>query len=223
MERRVTSHTEEEEMNQRRHLLALARKGDENAVTKLMELYQVKVYSGNSLKSIKIQKLPPPPPSHKHKEGLPTAKKPAPRPLPPIAQSAESLRSKPLKSSNLASSKKLQVQKAAPKQGQSTTKTKKVVVSISQSVPKGKPKTKPKTQAKPKSKPKVQAKKPSKLAVKPTKGKSKTNAKTQTKGKSKAASSSRVKVKPLQKSTTKSSSKAKTKQKTKPRAIAKHK
>ena len=58
MERRVTSHTEEEEMNQRRHLLTLARKGDQKAVSKLMELYQVKVYSGNSLKSLKIRKLP---------------------------------------------------------------------------------------------------------------------------------------------------------------------
>ena len=53
MERRVTSHTEEEEMNQRRDLLSLARKGDQKAVSKLMELYQVKVYSGDSLKSMK--------------------------------------------------------------------------------------------------------------------------------------------------------------------------
>ncbi len=59
MERRVTSHTEEEEMNQRRHLLALARKGDQKAVKQLMELYQVRVYSGESLKSLKIRKTLP--------------------------------------------------------------------------------------------------------------------------------------------------------------------
>lgn len=59
MERRVTSHTEEEEMNQRRHLLELARKGDEKAVNQLMELYQVRVYSGDSLKSMKIRKSLP--------------------------------------------------------------------------------------------------------------------------------------------------------------------
>ena len=59
MERRVTSHTEEEEMNQRRHLLALARKGDQKAVNQLMELYQVRVYSGDSLKSLKIRKSLP--------------------------------------------------------------------------------------------------------------------------------------------------------------------
>jgi hypothetical protein len=59
MERRVTSHTEEEEMNQRRHLLALARKGDQKAVNQLMELYQVRVYSGDSLKSMKIRKSLP--------------------------------------------------------------------------------------------------------------------------------------------------------------------
>ena len=32
MERRVTSHTEEEEMNQRRRLLTLARKGDQKSI-----------------------------------------------------------------------------------------------------------------------------------------------------------------------------------------------
>ena len=43
MERRVTSHTEEEEMNQRRRLLTLARKGDQKAIESLFELYQVQV------------------------------------------------------------------------------------------------------------------------------------------------------------------------------------
>ena len=55
MERRVTSHTEEEEMNQRRILLAQARKGVTKAIDELMELYQVRVYSGDSIKSLKIR------------------------------------------------------------------------------------------------------------------------------------------------------------------------
>ena len=49
MERRAASHTEEEEMNQRRRLLSLARKGDPKAISKLFELYQVRVLSGDVL------------------------------------------------------------------------------------------------------------------------------------------------------------------------------
>ncbi len=52
MERRAASHTEEEEMNQRRRLLNLARKGDVKAINKLFELYQVRVYSGEMLNKI---------------------------------------------------------------------------------------------------------------------------------------------------------------------------
>lgn|SRR5690349_7234347 len=53
MERRPASHTEEEEMNQRRKLLNLARKGDPKAIGRLFELYQVRVYSGNTLHKAK--------------------------------------------------------------------------------------------------------------------------------------------------------------------------
>lgn len=53
MERRPASHTEEEEMNQRRKLLSLARKGDPKAIDRLFELYQVRVYSGNTLHKAK--------------------------------------------------------------------------------------------------------------------------------------------------------------------------
>ncbi len=52
MERRAASHTEEEEMNQRRRLLNLARKGDPKAINRLFELYQVRVYSGDNLKKL---------------------------------------------------------------------------------------------------------------------------------------------------------------------------
>jgi hypothetical protein len=58
MERRVTSHTEEEEMNQRRRLLMLARKGDLKAVDLLFELYQVRVFSGEALKKKKLPSFP---------------------------------------------------------------------------------------------------------------------------------------------------------------------
>jgi hypothetical protein len=46
MERRAASHTEEEEMNHRRKLLNAAKKGDQKAIGKLLELYQVRIYSG---------------------------------------------------------------------------------------------------------------------------------------------------------------------------------
>ena len=49
MERRTASHTEEEEMNQRRRLLNLARKGDRKAIDRLLELYQVRVYPVDTL------------------------------------------------------------------------------------------------------------------------------------------------------------------------------
>ncbi len=52
MERRAASHTEEEEMNQRRRLLGLARKGDPKAISKLFELYQVRVLNGDMLSKL---------------------------------------------------------------------------------------------------------------------------------------------------------------------------
>jgi hypothetical protein len=52
MERRAASHTEEEEMNQRRRLLNAARRGDPKAIGKLFELYQVRVLSGDQLAKV---------------------------------------------------------------------------------------------------------------------------------------------------------------------------
>lgn len=52
MERRAASHTEEEEMNQRRKLLNAARRGDTKAIGKLSELYQVRVLSGDQLAKV---------------------------------------------------------------------------------------------------------------------------------------------------------------------------
>jgi hypothetical protein len=52
MERRAASHTEEEEMNQRRRLLNAAKKGDQKAVAKLFELYQVRVYNNEMVSKL---------------------------------------------------------------------------------------------------------------------------------------------------------------------------
>ena len=83
MERRVTSHTEEEEMNQRRSLLELARKGDETAIGRLLELYQVRVYSGDKLRTLKVGKYsalaPTPKKRPKAIATVPAKKKPAKR------------------------------------------------------------------------------------------------------------------------------------------------
>src|SRR5688572_19000142 len=72
MERRAASHTEEEEMNQRRRLLSLARKGDPKAINRLFELYQVRVYSGDTLS--KAKRLPVMPTMHE-KQGKPALRK----------------------------------------------------------------------------------------------------------------------------------------------------
>jgi len=56
MERRGASNTEEQELNQRRRLLNLARKGDPKAITRLFDLYQVRIYSGEALN--KLGRLP---------------------------------------------------------------------------------------------------------------------------------------------------------------------
>ncbi|GJL54112.1 MAG: hypothetical protein NPIRA02_12440 [Nitrospirales bacterium] len=75
MERRVTSHTEEEEMNQRRRLLGMARKGDERAISKLFELYQVKVYTGETLKKSKTSFSKDPQPLNSEKQSSAKSKK----------------------------------------------------------------------------------------------------------------------------------------------------
>lgn len=52
MERRAASHTEEEEMNHRRKLLNAAKKGDQKAIAKLLELYQVRIHSGDMVQKL---------------------------------------------------------------------------------------------------------------------------------------------------------------------------
>ncbi|MDW7654852.1 MAG: hypothetical protein SCG74_05735 [Nitrospiraceae bacterium] len=52
MERRVASHTEEEEMNHRRKLLNAAKRGDQKAIGKLLEIYQVRIHSGDMVQKL---------------------------------------------------------------------------------------------------------------------------------------------------------------------------
>ncbi len=86
-------------MNQRRRLLALARKGDQKAARQLMELYQVRVYSQDSLKSLKIRRslpvLSPPKSATASVKPKPVKKQPAKTPQVPgkVAQSAKMARS----------------------------------------------------------------------------------------------------------------------------------
>jgi len=197
MERRVTSHTEEEEMNQRRDLLALARKGDQKAVSKLMELYQVKVYSGDSLKSMKNRKLPSRPTSPKHKESLPTAKKAERKPLSVVAQKPEPAQSKSPTTLKPIVSKKVQALKPKSKTAHSVikkvVKTKTQTKSTVQATPKSKPTQMTKVKPKPKVIPKVKAK--LKIKVKP-KAKAKTQSKVQTKSASTFRAKAKAKPKP---------------------------
>ncbi len=107
MERRAASHTEEEEMNHRRRLLNAAKKGDQKAIAKLLELYQVRIHSGDM-----VQKLNKTSATHKLQaqlaEGKPVkggsgshGKKTAPakpasaKPVPRAAISKPKLKSKP--------------------------------------------------------------------------------------------------------------------------------
>lgn len=60
-------------MNQRRRLLNLARKGDPKAITRLFDLYQVRVYSGDTLS--KAKRLPTFPVMHEKSGKAPAQKR----------------------------------------------------------------------------------------------------------------------------------------------------
>ena len=142
MERRVTSHTEEEEMNQRRKLLTSARKGDEKAISKLFELYQVKIYTGELLKKVKpqISKLSKPSssgsgkviPSQKHKKVQKKSQAIKKKTKKVVAQKSSSIRKKKSTSQLLKKVKpkpkpKMKLKaKSKPKTARKTTSTKKV-------------------------------------------------------------------------------------------------
>lgn len=135
MERRAASHTEEEEMNHRRKLLNAAKRGDQKAIGKLLELYQVRIHSGDM-----VQKLNKTSATHKLQaqlaEGKPVkggggshGKKTAPaKPAPVKAAPAKAVAAKPAPA------------KAAPAKAAPAKATAK---------PKAKPKVAPKAKAKP--------------------------------------------------------------------------
>ncbi|MCG3778773.1 MAG: hypothetical protein JW388_1500 [Nitrospira sp.] len=145
MERRAASHTEEEEMNHRRKLLNAAKRGDQKAIGKLLDLYQVRIHSGDM-----VQKLNKTSATHKLQaqlaEGKPVkggggshGKKSAPvKPVPTKAVVVKSVAAKP-----------------APAKAV-TAKVK----------PKAKPKPAPRAKVKPKAKPKAAPRKAVKAARK---------------------------------------------------------
>lgn len=71
-------------MNQRRRLLNLARKGDPKAIDRLFELYQVRVYSGATLK--KRGRLPAWPSPHSKPDTAAPAKRTARKRVRPTAR-----------------------------------------------------------------------------------------------------------------------------------------
>jgi outer membrane biosynthesis protein TonB len=119
MERRAASHTEEEEMNHRRRLLNAAKKGDQKAIGKLLELYQVRIYSGDMV--TKMNKT-----SATHKLQ---------------AQLAEG---KPVKGGSGSHGKKTAPTKPVPEKRGVAKVAGHAVISKKQTKPKAKPKPKPK-------------------------------------------------------------------------------
>lgn len=85
MERRAASHTEEEEMNQRRKLLNAAKRGDQKAVAKLFELYQVRVMNPDQLTKINKVYAAMPLPVKASKSGKSSAKGAKQSPAKPAA------------------------------------------------------------------------------------------------------------------------------------------
>jgi len=116
MERRAASHTEEEEMNQRRKLLNAARRGDSKAISKLFELYQVRVLSGEQLAKVNrtsTYMVPVKPGSGK--KGKSAAKSPA-KPVKPVPSKGAKKTAKP--------PVKLSPKKASKKSGKAKPKAK---------------------------------------------------------------------------------------------------
>lgn len=151
MERRVTSHTEEEEMNQRRKLLGLARKGDQKAISKLFELYQVKLYSGELLKKVRPQPIKPPTPA------LSAGAKAGKTPI----KGKKPSKKTPEKAGKAVTPKG--TKKTPPKSGSRPLKKGKAETKVKKTIkikPKLKPKLKPKPKLKLKLKPKAKPKTP---------------------------------------------------------------
>lgn len=99
MERRAASHTEEEEMNQRRKLLNAAKRGDQKAIGKLFELYQVRVMNPDQLTKINkvYAAMPLPVKSGSSRSGRQSAKGRKQPPTKPGIPTKPVLASKPAK------------------------------------------------------------------------------------------------------------------------------
>jgi hypothetical protein len=144
MERRPASHTEEEEMNHRRRLLNAAKKGDQRAIGKLLELYQVRIFSGDM-----VTKLNKTSATHKLQ-----------------AQLAEG---KPVKGGSGSHGKKTAPVKPALAKRAPAKAAARPAISKAKAKPKARPKAKPKAKpkARPKAKPKAKPKaRPAKAAGK---------------------------------------------------------
>ncbi|NOS79188.1 MAG: hypothetical protein HOP35_14710 [Nitrospira sp.] len=100
MERRAASHTEEEEMNQRRKLLNAAKRGDQKAIGKLFELYQVRVMNPDQLTKINkvYAAMPIPVKSGSSRSSRQSAKAGKQPPTKPGASAKPAQAAKPLKS-----------------------------------------------------------------------------------------------------------------------------
>lgn len=110
MERRAASHTEEEEMNQRRKLLNAAKRGDQKAIGKLFELYQVRVMNPDQLTKINkvYAAMPIPVKSGSSRSGRQSAKSGKQPPTKPgaAAKPVPAAKSKPAKPEKAAKSAK---------------------------------------------------------------------------------------------------------------------
>ena len=104
MERRAASHTEEEEMNQRRKLLNAAKRGDQKAIGKLFELYQVRVMNPDQLTKINkvYAAMPIPVKSGSSRSSRQSAKAGKQPPTKPGVSAKPALAAKPLKAAKPA-------------------------------------------------------------------------------------------------------------------------
>ncbi|MEQ1793952.1 MAG: hypothetical protein ABL970_07140 [Nitrospira sp.] len=120
MERRAASHTEEEEMNQRRKLLNAAKRGDQKAVGKLFELYQVRVMNPDQLTKInKVYAAMPIPvksgSSRSNRQSAKTGKQPPTKPGAPAKPVQAAKPAKAAKAAEPTKSAKPAKAAAAPK------------------------------------------------------------------------------------------------------------
>ena len=120
MERRAASHTEEEEMNQRRKLLNAAKRGDQKAIGKLFELYQVRVMNPDQLTKInKVYAAMPIPvksgSSRSNRQSAKAGKQPPTKPGAPVKPAKEAKSVKAAKAAAPAKPAKPAKAAAAPK------------------------------------------------------------------------------------------------------------